>query len=32
MLHPGIPEKAMKHFSIRNGGPTKRDDIEFLWG
>jgi hypothetical protein len=23
MLRPGIPEKAMKHFSIRNGEPTK---------
>jgi hypothetical protein len=32
MLHPGILEKAMKHFSIRNGGPTKINDSECLKG
>jgi hypothetical protein len=32
MLHPGIPEKEMKIFSIRKGGPTKINDIEGLMG
>jgi hypothetical protein len=32
MLCPGIPEKAMKDFSVRKGGPTKINDNECLRG
>jgi hypothetical protein len=32
MLHPGIPEKAIKGFSVRKGDPEDKSKLKILVG